>query len=439
MSTNKANLKDQVYGYFYGTKAAIEALTGVPAGSIAFGYTTTPADGEFGSYNGTSWTWGQGGVLGGVLALSGDITPTAISADQNDYNPTGLSTATVLRLEASGANRSISGLAGGADGRIIILCNIGSTYAIYLLAESASSTAANRFALPNSMDLLPKVCLMIQYDSTTQRWRPLNSSAAALQGTPITAGLALTLSDGDILVWNQGDNSWQPATPTDPFHTHEVDERSDMFLDSEGTPADLSASSNVDGTSTYGARRDHAHQGFKDSEGNPADPAVAAADGTSTYAARRDHVHRGWVAVSKGSDEAQQDNSLSADSDLLISTDASSTYRIRGRVWFTTPAAADFKYRFRHTTAPTSLWVKHKYTAPLAAAETEQAVETASPTTTISVLSAGTVNDPGYVEFEALLITNTAGSMVFDWAQVTTTASDTKVKAGSYLEYQKVA
>lgn len=42
-------------------------------------------------------------------------------------------------------------------------------------------------------------------------------------------------------------------------HTHEVDERSDMFSDAEGDPANVSSSAAADGTSTYAARRDHVH------------------------------------------------------------------------------------------------------------------------------------------------------------------------------------
>jgi len=43
-------------------------------------------------------------------------------------------------------------------------------------------------------------------------------------------------------------------------HTHEVDQRADMWLDSEGDPANV-ASAAADGTSAYGARRDHIHKG----------------------------------------------------------------------------------------------------------------------------------------------------------------------------------
>jgi len=43
-------------------------------------------------------------------------------------------------------------------------------------------------------------------------------------------------------------------------HAHEVDQRADMWSDGEGNPADV-ASASADGTSTYGARRDHVHKG----------------------------------------------------------------------------------------------------------------------------------------------------------------------------------
>ncbi|WP_204308203.1 hypothetical protein, partial [Klebsiella aerogenes] len=57
------------------------------------------------------------------LQLSGDISPTQITANQNDYAPTGHATASTLRL-SSDASRNVTGLAGGADGRIVIIHNV---------------------------------------------------------------------------------------------------------------------------------------------------------------------------------------------------------------------------------------------------------------------------------------------------------------------------
>ncbi len=111
-----------------------------------------------------------------AFQLTGDITPTALSANQNNYNPTGLSTASVLRLEASGAARDITGLMGGSDGRIILLLNVGATYNINLKHENGSSTDINRFIIGvggGNGSIGPGHANILQYDSTSLRWRVL--------------------------------------------------------------------------------------------------------------------------------------------------------------------------------------------------------------------------------------------------------------------------
>lgn len=106
-----------------------------------------------------------------IFALSGDISPSQITANQNDYNPTGLSTASTLRLSTDAA-RDITGLQGGADGRVIVLHNTGSNN-IVLKDESTSSTAAYRFALNADVTLGADQAAVLQYDSTSSRWRLL--------------------------------------------------------------------------------------------------------------------------------------------------------------------------------------------------------------------------------------------------------------------------
>jgi hypothetical protein len=237
MALQQVTLATQIFGYYRGTKAAIEATGSVPEGSIGYATDTN----EFGSYNGTTWTWGQGGVAtldeltdvyvpspsgGEVLtydeymglwvaqapgtgslpnpfALTADISPTALTADVDDYNPAGLSTADVLRLEASGAIRSITGLAGGADGRIIIIFNIGS-FIIYLIDASSSSAAANRFEFERTKVVAPGNGVILQYDATISRWRAIHPDASALQGAAIEPDLLSSLLDNDLLIWNAG-------------------------------------------------------------------------------------------------------------------------------------------------------------------------------------------------------------------------------------------
>jgi hypothetical protein len=103
------------------------------------------------------------------FALSGQLTPAQITANQNNYNPTSLASASTLRL-SSDASRTITGLAGGVAGRLIVLMNVGS-FPILLSNEDALSTAGNRFTLGSTTTLVSGAVLTLLYDGTTLRWR----------------------------------------------------------------------------------------------------------------------------------------------------------------------------------------------------------------------------------------------------------------------------
>lgn len=75
MSNQLVDLVRQIKGYYIDLKATIEGLSGVPEGALAY---ATDTD-EFGTFDGTSWTWGGGG---GGPATWGAITGTL--SDQTD-------------------------------------------------------------------------------------------------------------------------------------------------------------------------------------------------------------------------------------------------------------------------------------------------------------------------------------------------------------------
>lgn len=135
-----------------------------------------------------------------AFALTGTISPAQITANQDNYNPSGLSGASTIRL-TSDALRSINGLAGGAAGRIIIIHNVGAQ-GITFVDEAGTSTAANRFALAGAnFTLIPDQCVILQYDSTTARWRVLGrggipSTALVQTGTITTISTTPTLATG---------------------------------------------------------------------------------------------------------------------------------------------------------------------------------------------------------------------------------------------------
>lgn len=97
-----------------------------------------------------------------------------ISADQNDYSIG--TTGSYFRLVPTGADRTLTGIADGADGRMVILRNISATRNLILANESASSTAANRIVTTSGSDLTiaPSKTAQLIYDSPSSRWIVIN-------------------------------------------------------------------------------------------------------------------------------------------------------------------------------------------------------------------------------------------------------------------------
>jgi hypothetical protein len=116
-------------------------------------------------------------ALENSLIFKNQLTPSMISSNQNDYNPTDLADANVLRL-ASDAQRNITGLSyGWSGGRVIVVLNVGNN-PITLVNESASSTANQRFSLGEDVTLNASESISLVYDMTSLRWRAMNRSGA---------------------------------------------------------------------------------------------------------------------------------------------------------------------------------------------------------------------------------------------------------------------
>jgi hypothetical protein len=113
-----------------------------------------------------------------------ESTPPQITADQDDYDPTGgdgtsFSVAEVLRL-SSDAARNITGFVASVSHTVKTLINVG-TQDIVLNHDNAASVAANRVYTPNGSPyrILAGWTTRIVYDFTSSRWRVVDSSAGA--------------------------------------------------------------------------------------------------------------------------------------------------------------------------------------------------------------------------------------------------------------------
>lgn len=141
-----------------------------------------------------------------AVTLSGDISPTQLAANTNDWAPTGFSTASAVRFSTD-ASRNVTGLAGGADGRIIILHNVGSFNAV-LTNQDANSTAANRFLFGGDLTLLPDYSVTLRYDATSSRWRAITTATAGGGGgvtsVTIAAGAGMGTFTGTCVITTTG-------------------------------------------------------------------------------------------------------------------------------------------------------------------------------------------------------------------------------------------
>jgi hypothetical protein len=139
-----------------------------------------------------------------TFKLSGIISAT-LTGDHDDWNPTGLADASIIRITGS-AGDGISGIQGGADGRVLSLLNVGASGDYIVLAnESIGSLAANRFLLPDTLNLYPNKGIILIYDGTSGGWRQLSREMSVAEILAVTDTMYAPASKG-VLNGNSHDH-----------------------------------------------------------------------------------------------------------------------------------------------------------------------------------------------------------------------------------------
>lgn len=115
-------------------------------------------------------------AIEGAVCAPSVISPAALSAgNNNNWAPTGFATTTIIRVTCAGGGSTLTGIAGGVAGRIIVLTNLVGADPLTISEEDAASTAANRFWSPSgasaSYNLTSRAFI---YDGTASRWVALN-------------------------------------------------------------------------------------------------------------------------------------------------------------------------------------------------------------------------------------------------------------------------
>lgn len=161
------------------------ARPGTPvSGMVRYNTTTTRFEGY------ENGAWAERMTCWWDVIFPGVISPTT-ATNQNDYNPTGLANAYEIRWNGT-ASIKLTGLAGGRDGRRILICNDTTDYLLWLENENTASTAANRFDLPRGFPvfLMPGDTIELRYNSTKSRWQPVGWTARGVMGLTIFTDFA---------------------------------------------------------------------------------------------------------------------------------------------------------------------------------------------------------------------------------------------------------
>jgi len=131
-------------------------------------------------------------------------------------------------------------------------------------------------------------------------------------------------------------------------------------------------------------------------------------------------------SAQKSADQTiNNNNTLFDDADLKISLEANSTYLIDFFMLFNSAAAADIKFCIKAITGATGYWGVSYDVSPTAKSIGD-------------VQSLGTDGSNQFTWFHGIIKTTTAGTFQVQWAQNTSDAGDTTLKAYSYISANKV-
>ena len=138
------------------------------------------------------------------------------------------------------------------------------------------------------------------------------------------------------------------------------------------------------------------------------------------------------ILIVKAADETIfSDDTLTNDATLLITVADGESYGFEFNVFFTTPAAADFKYRI-HTAASPTYFSYIRQHVPMLGTGVTTSIEEASADVSVTGANTGT----GHVLVRGLIYNSTGSSITlsFQWAQNTSNVGSTVVKKGSTLK-----
>ncbi|TGS94781.1 hypothetical protein EN814_18945 [Mesorhizobium sp. M2D.F.Ca.ET.171.01.1.1] len=118
----------------------------------------------------------------GPFALTGVISPSALaSGSTHNWAPTGLATASTIRVTTNSAGSTLTGITAQAGGTVVLLQNLGPGPLI-LAGNNAGSSAANQFDNIAPVSLFQGQSSVLWYDGTASGWQIAQAQAASPSG-----------------------------------------------------------------------------------------------------------------------------------------------------------------------------------------------------------------------------------------------------------------
>lgn len=380
-------------------------------------------------WNARPYVFGQPNVL----------VPAQITADTHNYAPYNHATTDTFRLTTD-ASRTLTGLAGGVDGRRVLLVN-GGSFTLTLAHQSTSSAAANRFACPGSATLTLGAgdAALLSYDGTASRWRVVASSVGGSGGSStwdvVSADTAMVAGHSYVVDASGGTRTMTLPATVAAGQSFAVNAKGGSVIVASngntiagvgaGNDLGLSDGDTVVLVSTAAGALQIVSSGFATSGG-----------GSGSGTANR---------VLKTADESRANNTtLADDGQLKIALVPAGLYLIRARVFYLVGNnAADFKYQWNFTGTVLSAR-SHRRVLVAGDASTTGEFGGAEDATGV-IMSAPSQPDSsasgiGFFELTLLLDTSTSGGVFsLQWAQRVSNAAGSTVCRGSYFDYERLA
>ncbi len=132
------------------------------------------------------------------------ISPSQVTSDQDDYQPTGWDDATTVRVSFDSDINAITSFDAATDGERKVLRNVGTEYG-YIPSQHPDGTAANRVAGVGDHILAPLGSAEIEYDGTGSRWYVISNTFDPAQLSRTGDGVFWNLP---LASTNQSDHSY---------------------------------------------------------------------------------------------------------------------------------------------------------------------------------------------------------------------------------------